>query len=206
MTLSSVERRTCIFFLWWKSSSLFHVPICDWMLSITDYNNLIQYKHMVWSWCGGFVQVCNDTLCNKIACVECIVRNTKPKDQKISQGRLSIFSAPGYVPDISPRECIKNTVPRAVFPNTLPGEQGVYWKIWSLLIVSFDIIPSSLHQPPYEPHSMENSQETPQRPLRHLIHWIIYRSSWNTSPDLLWTLFCNTTDSVLDLLRMDSAW
>ena len=32
------------------------------------------------------------------------------------------FSAQGCVPDICPRECIKNTV-----PSTLPREQGVYW-------------------------------------------------------------------------------
>ena len=34
-----------------------------------------------------------------------------------------------------------NTVPGAVFDNTLPREQGVYWIIWYLLIISFDIIP-----------------------------------------------------------------
>ena len=31
----------------------------------------------------------------------------------------------------------KNTVPRAVFPRTLPRAQGVYWIIWSPQIMSF---------------------------------------------------------------------
>ena len=43
-------------------------------------------------------------------------------------GALPMFSARGCVPDISPR----NTVPGEVFPNALPREQRVYWKILSL--------------------------------------------------------------------------
>ena len=35
----------------------------------------------------------------------------------------------------------RNTVPRAIFPNTLPRGQGVYWIIWSLEIISFGIAP-----------------------------------------------------------------
>ena len=35
----------------------------------------------------------------------------------------------------------RNTVPREVFPNTLVREQEVYWKILSLMIMSFNIIP-----------------------------------------------------------------
>ena len=43
------------------------------------------------------------------------------------------FSAQGCVPDICPRECIKNTV-----PSTLPREQGVYWILWSLKIMTYN--------------------------------------------------------------------
>ena len=36
----------------------------------------------------------------------------------------------------------RNTVPRAVFPNTVPRVQGVYYyKMWYLQITLFDIIP-----------------------------------------------------------------
>ena len=35
----------------------------------------------------------------------------------------------------------RNTVPRVVFPNTLPREQKVYRIVWSLKIMSFYIIP-----------------------------------------------------------------
>ena len=38
----------------------------------------------------------------------------------------------------------RNTVPCAIFPNTLPREQGVYWIIWSLQIISCDRAISSL--------------------------------------------------------------
>ena len=37
--------------------------------------------------------------------------------------------------------CIIASVFRAIFPNTLPREQGVYWIIWSLEIISFAIVP-----------------------------------------------------------------
>ena len=58
----------------------------------------------------------------------------------IIAGALSVFSVWGCVPDILPRECSENTVPRAVFPNTLPTrEQGVYWKTLSLLIIPVHI-------------------------------------------------------------------
>ena len=33
----------------------------------------------------------------------------------------------------------ENTVPRAVFPCTLPREQGVYWIMWSLKIISLNM-------------------------------------------------------------------
>ena len=38
----------------------------------------------------------------------------------------------------------RNTVPCAIFPNTLPREEGVYWIIWSLQIISCDRAISSL--------------------------------------------------------------
>ena len=39
----------------------------------------------------------------------------------------------------SARGCVSDIHPRAIFPDALPGEQGVYWIIRSLEIISFDI-------------------------------------------------------------------
>ena len=39
----------------------------------------------------------------------------------------------------SARGCVSDIHPRAIFPDALPGEQGVYWMIRSLEIISFDI-------------------------------------------------------------------
>ena len=59
-------------------------------------------------WCDAILLACG--------CLHCIVGWS-----------IWMFSVWGCVPDIRPRECIK----KAVFANTLPGAQGVYWKIWS---------------------------------------------------------------------------
>ena len=39
----------------------------------------------------------------------------------------------------SARGCVSDIHPRAIFPDALPGEQGVYWMIRSLEIISFYI-------------------------------------------------------------------
>ena len=44
-----------------------------------------------------------------------------------------MFFARGFVPDIRRREFIRKYCP-------ISGEQEVYWIIWSLQIISFDII------------------------------------------------------------------
>ena len=65
-----------------------------------------------------------------------ILQNLSLKEISSSEGEGTYFSmhpqndvnlifALGSVP--------RNTVPRAVFPNTLPRQQGVYWTIWSLI-------------------------------------------------------------------------
>ena len=46
-----------------------------------------------------------------------------------------------------------NTVPGAVFANTLPRKQGLYWIILSLLIISFDIIPVASDYQEIHPYS-----------------------------------------------------
>ena len=50
----------------------------------------------------------------------------------------------------------RNTVPRAIFPNTLPREQGVYWIIWSL-IISLKNIPVAQQCNQYFPDNDKNS-------------------------------------------------
>ena len=51
----------------------------------------------------------------------------------------------------------RNTVPRGVFPNTLPREQEVYGQIiWSLKILSFNIIPVSTEYQEIHPYSVVN--------------------------------------------------
>ena len=65
-----------------------------------------------------------------------ILQNLSLKEISSSEGEGTYFSmhpqndvnlifALGSVP--------RNTVPRAVFPNTLPRQQGVYWTIWALI-------------------------------------------------------------------------
>ena len=68
-----------------------HVPICDWMLSKTDYNNTVQTYGllcninliMMWWFCATLQR---HMLQQNCVCSECIVRNTSPKDREISQG------------------------------------------------------------------------------------------------------------------------
>ena len=50
----------------------------------------------------------------------------------------------------------RNTVPRGVFPNTLPREQEVYRIILSLKIMSFYIIPVSTEYQEIHPYSVVN--------------------------------------------------
>ena len=50
----------------------------------------------------------------------------------------------------------RNTVPREVFPNTLVREQEVYWKILSLMIMSFNIIPVASGYQDIHPYSAIN--------------------------------------------------
>ena len=50
----------------------------------------------------------------------------------------------------------RNAVPWEVFPNTFPREQGVYWIIWSLNIVLFNIIPVASEYQELHPISVVN--------------------------------------------------
>ena len=50
----------------------------------------------------------------------------------------------------------RNTVPWGVFPNTLPREQGVYWIIWSLNIMLFNIIPVASEYQEIHPYGVVN--------------------------------------------------
>ena len=50
----------------------------------------------------------------------------------------------------------RNTVPWGVFPNTLSREQEVYRIIWSLKILSFNIIPVSTEYQEIHPYSVVN--------------------------------------------------
>jgi hypothetical protein len=50
----------------------------------------------------------------------------------------------------------RNTVPRGVFPNTLAREQEVCWKILSLKIMSFNIIPVASEYQEKHPYGVEN--------------------------------------------------
>ena len=50
----------------------------------------------------------------------------------------------------------RNTVPRVVFPNTLPREQEVYRIVCSLKIMSFNIIPVATEYQEIHPYSVVN--------------------------------------------------
>ena len=49
-----------------------------------------------------------------------------------------------------------NTVPRAVFLRTLPRALGVYWRLWSLWIISSDINPVGSEYEEIHPYSALN--------------------------------------------------
>ena len=71
-----------------------------------------------------------------------------PRDpREISRSEGDVFP---NVPDICQGNVSRNTVLRAVFPSTLPRDEGVHWKIWSLEI-SFIIAPVPVNTKKYIP-------------------------------------------------------
>ena len=86
----------------------------------------------------------------------CLPANVYIESICIIAGTLSMFSARGCVPDIRPGSVWRNTVPREVSPRTLPREQGVYWIILSLWIISFDIITVASEYQKIHPYSAMN--------------------------------------------------
>ena len=83
-------------------------------------NTYPEYQKISW---GPFLQ----PMCHHFTCLHCTI------DGPLSEDVFLIF-AQGNVS--------RNTVPRAVFPNTVLRAQGVYYyKMWYLQITSFDTIP-----------------------------------------------------------------
>ena len=98
----------------------------------------------------------------------------------IIAGALSMFSMWGCVPDIRPRECIKKYC-----PNTLPRELGVYWIIWSLKIMLFNIIPVASEYQEIHPYIVVNIDNVKinttvmrEWPIFKQVHMCSCKKSW----------------------------
>ena len=71
----------------------------------------------------------------------CLAANVYNEFVCFIAGTLSMFSARGCVPVSSLGSVRGNTVPRVSIDPYTPWEQGWDWILWSLLIISFNIIP-----------------------------------------------------------------